>query len=739
MAFFVTPTSIDEGSRQITSARTFVLTRNSGSEVSAATYSITLQFNGTAEPGSDVGGFSAPFTMAAGQTAASFSIDIVEDTRAEPNETFGLSIYDQANPNIPVVSTTLVIRDDDATTLSVGDVLLAEGSIAGGTTPFTFTITRAGDASGTTTVDYTVVTGTSDAYFRSATAPAIADDFAGPLPSGTLTFAPGETTRTVTIPVLAESLVEGDESFSIQLSNAAGGFISRFSATAVIFNDESAGNVSVSSRSFEEGSAGTTVIRVGVVRPDSNVPFTVDYTTSNGSAVAGSDYVATSGRLSFDAYQRVAYIDVTVVGDTIVEPNENFFVTLSNATNGVAISGGPTAITIVDDDLRQTGTAGNDTLTGNTNGDTLVGGAGNDSYIVNNSGVTVVEAPGGGNDTVLTSVSYALPGSGVLVTGAEVETFATQNAAGTEAINLTGNLFSQSITGNNGDNIVNGGGGADTLVGLGGNDTFLVRGPGDVVIEGNGGGTDTVFTTVSYNLGVNEVEVLSTVTNADTTAIDLIGNFATQTVIGNYGNNVLNGGSGGLDTLIGLRGNDVYAVGDSRTIIVENSNEGDDTVVAAIDYTLAAGVSVEVLAAQDRGGTAPLTLRGNELAQTIAGNEGANILDGGGGNDVLIGGGGADSFRFTTALGAGNVDAITDFVAGSDRIGLAQSIFGIAAVNAVNFTSGTSATTADQRIVYNSGTGQLFFDADGSGATAAILFATLTPGTALTPASFEIV
>jgi Ca2+-binding RTX toxin-like protein len=250
-----------------------------------------------------------------------------------------------------------------------------------------------------------------------------------------------------------------------------------------------------------------------------------------------------------------------------------------------------------------------------------------------------------------------------------------------------------------------------------------------------------VFTTVSYNLGVNEVEVLSTVTNADTTAIDLIGNFATQTVVGNYGNNILNGGSGGSDRLIGLRGTDIYAVGSQSIVIVENADEGADTLVAFADYQIRNGVSIEVFAAQNRSGTAALTLRGNDVAQTVVGNAGANVIDGRGGADLLIGDAGADVFAFTAVLGAGNIDAIQDFASGVDKIGLASDVFaGVSGgVAAGSFVLGTVAADGDDRILYDQATGRLFYDADANGAGAAVQFAQLNAGTALSASDFLVV
>ena len=125
----------------------------------------------------------------------------------------------------------------------------------------------------------------------------------------------------------------------------------------------------------------------------------------------------------------------------------------------------------------------------------------------------------------------------------------------------------------------------------------------------------------------------------------------------------------------------------------------------------------------------------------MRGNEGANTLDGGGGADLLIGGGGADTFAFTTALGGGNVDIIADFQLGSDRIGLSSNVFNVGAggVAASNFVNGAAALDVDDRILFDQATGQLFYDADGNGAGAAVLFALVSVGTSLTEASFVMI
>ncbi|HEV2818748.1 MAG TPA: hypothetical protein VGW40_16185, partial [Allosphingosinicella sp.] len=149
-----------------------------------------------------------------------------------------------------------------------------------------------------------------------------------------------------------------------------------------------------------------------------------------------------------------------------------------------------------------------------------------------------------------------------------------------------------------------------------------------------------------------------------------------------------------------------------------------------------------ILSTASQSDTAGIDLTGNNLANSLYGNAGANVLNGGAGADYMLGFGGTDTFAFTTALGGGNVDALGDFLAADDTIALDDAVFaGLTpgALPAGAFVAGAAAGDADDRIVYNSATGQLFFDADGSGAGAQVLFATLQPGTALTASDFIVV
>jgi len=127
------------------------------------------------------------------------------------------------------------------------------------------------------------------------------------------------------------------------------------------------------------------------------------------------------------------------------------------------------------------------------------------------------------------------------------------------------------------------------------------------------------------------------------------------------------------------------------------------------------------------------------LANAIVGNASTNRLDGQGGRDTLTGGAGRDTFAFTTAP---DIDTITDFVSGIDRIELSSAIFSAldpGVLSAAAFVQATAAAMADQHILYNKTTGVVFYDADGNGAGSPIAFARLTPGQTLKAGDFTVV
>jgi len=218
---------------------------------------------------------------------------------------------------------------------------------------------------------------------------------------------------------------------------------------------------------------------------------------------------------------------------------------------------------------------------------------------------------------------------------------------------------------------------------------------------------------------------------------------------GNGGNDILDGGKG-ADRMEGGVGNDIYTVDNAGDVVVEATGNGRDTVKASVSYALAANVENLSLT-----GSATLGGRGNELANTIVGNAGDNILmgfagndnlkgsggsdtlSGGAGKDVLTGGTGQDFFVFDTAANATNVDKITDFNFGdNDKVQLSKAVFKgfnhLGSLTNDEFYAAAGAKAAhdaSDRVIYDTASGKLFYDADGQGGAAAVQVALLGSAT----------
>ncbi|MFW9621708.1 MAG: M10 family metallopeptidase C-terminal domain-containing protein, partial [Macromonas sp.] len=211
------------------------------------------------------------------------------------------------------------------------------------------------------------------------------------------------------------------------------------------------------------------------------------------------------------------------------------------------------------------------------------------------------------------------------------------------------------------------------------------------------------------------------------------GNKLDNMLLGNSGNNVLNGDAG-ADFMAGGAGDDTYDI-DSSDTVFEESNEGTDTVKANFSYTLNDNFENLILTSKMADNAT-----GNGLANQLTGNDMANTLNGKAGNDTLVGGLGNDIFRFDTDLSS-NTDTIQDFVVGQDRISLENSIFkglALGKLKAANFASGSVPVDANDYIIYDATTGNLYYDADGNGGGTTQHFATLVGMPALTVASFIV-
>lgn len=371
-----------------------------------------------------------------------------------------------------------------------------------------------------------------------------------------------------------------------------------------------------------------------------------------------------------------------------------------------------------------TGAAGGDVINGGAGADVMQGGLGDDVYIVDTIGDSVVELAGQGVDEIRTALTtYTL--------AANIETL---RGLGTSGQTLNGNALANGIVGGVGSDRIDGGAGADSMSGGRGNDIYIVDDAGDVVTELPGEGVDEVRTGLASYTLTAEVEGLTALSGAGQV---LTGNARANTIAGGTGADVINGGTG-ADLMKGDRGDDIYYVDRADDLVVELSNEGTDLIYSSATYSLV-GSHVEKLVLTGNG---VIDATGNILANELTGNGRANVLDGGGGSDLLAGGAGADLFRFSTAPGAGNIDTILDFSIVDDAIALKSNIFkagpaGVLAAGA--FQSGAVALDAGDRILYDAATGNIWYDSDGTGAVAAVQFASVTAGLALTNADFQIV
>lgn len=407
------------------------------------------------------------------------------------------------------------------------------------------------------------------------------------------------------------------------------------------------------------------------------------------------------------------------------------------------------------------GRAGDDTLTGNGAADTLNGGAGSDTadYAGATGGLILdLGGAGAGGDTYVS-----------------IE-------------NLAGSGHRDLLVGNGAANVLTGQGGDDTMLGGGGDDVLL----GDFAYQGDippRPGMGSGYATLGADATNNSIA----------TAFDVSGNFsladdpdifdsttvlhttvsATGNGLGGYYAVTLAAGTILTVDIDGIADPDVHdswvrLLDSAGTIVAENDDGGgdpgsvtvrDSSLVAVVPetgtyYILEGAWSPDApgdgwAEAIPAGSTYKVNVSvefppepaqpGVSGSDTLSGGAGSDLLDGGLADDFLIGGGGEDSFRFSTALGDGKLDRIADFDAGTDTILLDSLVFGALgadgplALGAFHRSASGAAHDADDRILYDADDGYLAYDADGTGADDAILFARLNANLALSASDFTVV
>jgi len=301
----------------------------------------------------DVGGSfpaTATVTFAAGEATKIVTLNLdTGDLVVEPDEHFTLLL---SNPTggartLPAADVGTLINDDTDLAIGPAQISLAEGNA--GPTDFTFIVTRTGDTSGAASAEWAVTGVAPDA--------ANGTDFVGnALPSGTVSFAAGEPSQSITVQVQGDLGVETDEDFRVTLSNPTDAQIAIATADGVIVNDDTSVAIFAADADKPEGDVGTTpftftVTRIGVTTGSTTVDWAV--TGLVPDAADGADFAGGAlpgGTATFAAGETSKTITVDVQGDTDPEADEGFRVTLSNATAGVQISSTTADGTIQNDD-----------------------------------------------------------------------------------------------------------------------------------------------------------------------------------------------------------------------------------------------------------------------------------------------------------------------------------------------------------------------------------------------------
>jgi Calx-beta domain/FG-GAP-like repeat len=279
-------------------------------------------------------------TFPAGTTTMRFGVTIATDDDYEPDETILIDLTNAVNATFARTRIQGTILNDDAPpfiTIDTSRVFAPEGN--SGTTDFPVSVQLSGASYQTITVNYSTVDGSAVA----------GSDYVAA--SGSLTFAPGERSKSFSVPIIGDTIDELDKTFAINLSGATNATIDP-PQTVMLIRDDDGPNISINDVSVAEGDTGTRnatfTITLSATSPQ---PVGVVYITSDGTATGGSDYARSFGRfVSVPAGQTSATFNISIVGDLNVEPDETFNVNLSNPSGGTILDA-QGVCTIINDDV----------------------------------------------------------------------------------------------------------------------------------------------------------------------------------------------------------------------------------------------------------------------------------------------------------------------------------------------------------------------------------------------------
>ena len=294
--------------------------------------------DGTATAGEDYEAASDTLTIPAGNLSASVDVQVSGDTLFEADETLTFSLSNPSGAGLARSQAVGTIHNDDlavAPVVSLADVQVAEGDGSGGI--LAFTVQLSAPATSAVTVHYATADGSAQA----------GSDYTAA--SGDLTIAAGSQSASIEVSVTGDTAVELDETLSLLLSNSSGATLGATSATGTILNDDAASGaepvISVTGGEVTEGNGGTTDLNFTItLSAPTGTDVSVNFATGNGTAISsygsyrdgyGYDYNNASGSVVIPAGSTAVSLPIGVRGDTNIETDESFNVTISSPVGAV--------------------------------------------------------------------------------------------------------------------------------------------------------------------------------------------------------------------------------------------------------------------------------------------------------------------------------------------------------------------------------------------------------------------
>ncbi|HEY9690816.1 MAG TPA: Calx-beta domain-containing protein, partial [Oculatellaceae cyanobacterium] len=756
ITFALSPTSVTEdGATNLvytftrTGSTTSALTVNYGVS-GTATFNTDYTQTGAASFTDTAGSI----TFAAGASTKTLTIDPTADTTIESNETLALTLATGTGYTIgTTTAVTGTINNDDfpSITLAISPSSVTED----GTTNLVYTFTRTGSTTNALTVNYGVA---GTATFNTDYTQTGAASFTAT--TGTISFAAGSTTTTLTLDPTADTTIENDETVGLTLTAGTDYTIGTTTAvTGTITNDDfPIITIAATDATAAETATGITpnpgiftFTRTGSTTNTLSVNYTL-----TGTATNGTDYTTLPTNVTFAAGSSTATVTVNPTDDSIYEDTETAILNLATGTGYTIGTTATATVNLADNDPQFTINLSPDQtiIEGNTSPQ-------NATYTVslsNPSTQTITVNYATANGTALTGSDYTST-TGTLTFNPGVTSQAINIPILNNSVNEANETFTLKLT----------------------NPTNANLGTTNIVTTTI---TDTLTASVTTTLPTN-VENLTLI---GTDAIDGTGNVGNNILQGNSANNTLAGANGndtysfvattalGTDTITETTGTDT--INFSGTTVATNVNLGvttSQTVNSNLKLILSANNVIE----NATGGTGNDRITGNALNNTLNGSSGNDQLQGLAGNDTLLGGAGIDTLTggsgndllwgelnddiltgglgsdkyqfkgtgaFSTTLG---VDYISEFEVGQDQIVLSKTTFKTV-INTVGQALTDFAVVSDDdfvdansaRIVYSQSTGSLFYNQNGNvlGATSVFEFARLgNPDVILAGSDFSLV